>query len=475
MNSSQTTHSGSNTSIVKQVLPGVLMLMVVLGPIKAVMADSGSDGKAKAAAFEQKFMNRDGAAQTLQAGEAAQARRNPAPQAQADGYSSEVEHLDPETRERLRQRGEQAQQARTSRGSEEHLEQNSAQRESLDEKDFRRQFAAKPNAVNVLKRGKKAQDDRYRREWEQLDAETQAQIEDAAKKSGERGEQARHVRKHAERMQYFEENTPAGTRTATEVIGDAPAVPPRRVIPPRRVTFAPEVREPNANPSPVRRAPRYEPGETRRASEAIENSPGTRAHVTEPGTPRARAAKPPVRRLAKAAKFAGKGAVVGVAVDVVTCGQAPDAVQGGEWVVGTMRKPGQAGQRTEKLAQGAGQLVADSARNVTSPKRLSGCAVNAVKGVGDAVVGIGEYGASRATHPELLVHDSESVINTAGKVTYAVGDGVYQTAKYSNRQIQKSMQPLNRTNEMAARTAGKAAKSAGCAIAGVFKKPKGCK
>ena len=101
--------------------------------------------------------------------------------------------------------------------------------------------------------------------------------------------------------------------------------------------------------------------------------------------------------------------------------------------------------------------------------------MNAVKGVGDAVVGIGEYGASRATHPELLVHDSESVINTAGKVTYAVGDGVYQTAKYSNRQIQKSMQPLNRTNEMAAHAAGKAAKSAGCAIAGVFKKPKGCK
>jgi hypothetical protein len=84
MNSSQTSHSGSNTSIVKQVLPGVLMLMVVLGPVKSVMADSGNDDTAKAAAFEQKFMNREGAAQTLQAGEAAQARRNPATQAQAD-------------------------------------------------------------------------------------------------------------------------------------------------------------------------------------------------------------------------------------------------------------------------------------------------------------------------------------------------------------------------------------------------------
>jgi len=450
MNSSQTTHSCSNTSTVKLVLPGVLMLMVVLGPVKAVMADSGSDD------------------------EAAQARRNPATQAQADGYSSELEQLDPETRELLRKRGERAQQARTSRGSEEHLEHNSAPRESLNEEEFRRQFTdeSNPNAVDTLKRGKQVQDDRYRRGREGLDRDTLDVIDgktDEAQKARARGEQARHVRMHAKRMEHFKKNTPAGTRTATEVIGNAPAVPPRRV------TFAPEVREPNANPSPVRRAPRYEPGETRRASEAVENSPGTRAHVTEPGTPRVRAAKPPVRSLAKAERFAGKGAVVGVAVDVVTCGQAPDAVQGGEWVVGTMRKPGQAGQRTEKLAQGAGHLVADSARNVTSPKRLSGCAVNAVKGVGDAVVGIGEYGASRATHPELLVHDSESVINTAGKVTYAVGDGVYQTAKYSNRQIQKSMQPLNRTSEMAAHTAGKAAKSAGCAIAGVFKKPKGCK
>jgi hypothetical protein len=470
MKDKQTANIRNNPNAIGQLPSAILIVMLVLAPGKAVMADSGGDEEAKFTAFEKEIANKKGVAKTLKTGEITR-QQHLDKKVEASSATPQINPDDPQVEiaikkggvARAKRLGNQAgSDARRVRFAEPGAQDAVASprvpaRESASYDEFNREFTARsnPHAADTLNRGKQAQNDRYRRELENLDPETRALVEkktQTAHELDERGRLAQHKRQHAKRMDDFEQRVP-GTQPSSAVIESNPGRRLATPTPRTAVTVIPDTK--TATP---------------RAHTTAKRNP-----VSRSATPGMRTEKPGMGKLAKAKKFAGKGAVVGLAVDVATCGQAPDAVQGGEWAVDTMRNPEQAGQRTGKLVQGAGRLASNTARNVTSPKRLGKCAVNTVKSTGEAVVGVAEYGASRVRDPRLLVNDGVTVVKTAGKVTYAVGDGVVKTSVYTGKQLQKGAKAMKRAQNNTLHATGRAAHKAGCAVAGLIKKPKGCR